>query len=63
MKKNVGSIDRIVRLVVGAAAVILAIVFKFWWGLLGIILIVTALINWCPIYRIFGLSTAAKEKN
>jgi hypothetical protein len=57
MKKNVGSIDRIIRIVAGIAIGIAGIYFKSWWGLVGIVPVVTALISWCPLYLPFGIST------
>ena len=64
MKKNVGSTDRIFRIVLGLVIISLA----FWgpkspWAYLGIIPLATALIGWCPPYAIFGISTCATAKN
>ena len=59
--KNVGSTDRILRIVVGAA--LLSLVFigpQTQWGYVGVILIVTAFINFCPLYAIFGWKTNSK---
>lgn len=59
--KNVGSVDRILRLVVGAA--LLSLVFigpQTPWGYVGVILIATAFINFCPLYAIFGWKTNSK---
>lgn len=61
MTTNVGSLDRIVRAAVGLA--LLALVFvgpKTPWGFIGIIPLGTALIGFCPAYRLFGLRTCAK---
>jgi len=57
MKKNVGKTDKVIRLVLGVIIAAAGIYFKSWWGLLAIVPVATALINFCPIYRIFGLST------
>lgn len=58
MKANLGQIDRLLRFVVGAALVILAATGMIGvWGYLGVIFLVTAFINFCPIYRILGIST------
>lgn len=57
MKQNIGSIDRILRLVVGLAVIGWGIYAKNWWGAIGVIPLFTALINWCPAYTLFGLST------
>ena len=56
--KNMGGIDRIARFIIGALLVVLAITGTIGvWGWIGIILIVTAFINFCPIYRVFGIKT------
>ena len=57
MKPNIGSTDRVIRFVLGAAAIILGLAFQNWWGLIGIPLVVTAYIRWCPVYVPFGIST------
>ena len=57
MKKNVGSVDRILRFLLGLVIIILGIVNESWWGLIGIVPIFTASINWCPLYLPFGIST------
>ena len=59
--KNVGSLDRIIRLVLGAAIIIAGIVIKSWWSLLGVVLILTALLSFCPIYAPFKISTIRKK--
>lgn len=61
MKKNVGSADKVIRYILGAGIIIAGIVFKSWWGALGLVLIGTALISWCPIYAPFGLKTVGKK--
>jgi hypothetical protein len=65
MAANVGNIDRIIRLVIGVAA--LAGVFmgpfagagweRIALGLVGVIMIGTSAIKFCPLYRIFGMRT------
>ena len=67
MKKNMGTIDRVVRIVI---ALVLAVLFftKVLTGVLGIVLLVvaavfllTSFISFCPLYLPFGLSTRKKE--
>lgn len=67
MKANVGGIDRVVRIVAGI--VLLALVFVLqsenglWlWGLVGIVPLATGLMNWCPAYSLFGMSTCQVEE-
>jgi len=57
MKKNVGSFNKVIRLVLGLVIIALGILFQSWWGLLGVILLFSALISRCPLYLPFGLST------
>lgn len=69
MTTNMSNLDRAARLVVGAVLIALALglhdpanlpASKMWWGWIGVIPIVTALIGWCPLYRVFGFSTCKK---
>lgn len=63
MPVNIGSIDRIVRLVIGGALVALAATQTIGpWGYLGVILLGTAAASRCPLYLPFGLSTCEKKK-
>ncbi|HHQ13894.1 MAG TPA: DUF2892 domain-containing protein [Chromatiales bacterium] len=58
MNKNVGGIDRALRVIVGVA--LLAMVFvgpQTPWGWIGIVPLVTGLIGWCPAYSLFGIKT------
>ncbi len=61
MKCNVGKTDRIVRLILGLVVAISGIVFKSWLGLVGVVLVFTALVKWCPLYWPFGLTTCSKS--
>jgi len=68
MTSNESTIDRIIRAVVGVIALIVAIVVGMGsvGGILlvvvGGILVVTAAVGFCPLYRILGLSTARASK-
>ena len=58
MKQNVGTIDRVVRIIAGV--VLIALVFvgpQTPWGWIGVVPLLTALLGWCPAYTLFGLST------
>jgi len=58
MNKNVGGIDRILRVVVGLLLIALAATGTVGaWGYVGIVPIVTAAIGWCPAYLPFGFSS------
>jgi hypothetical protein len=63
MKTNMGGVDRGVRIVIGLA--LLSLLFLLvgasrWWGLVGVILVGTGLIGWCPAYLPFGINTCKK---
>ncbi|MCX7876840.1 MAG: DUF2892 domain-containing protein [Melioribacteraceae bacterium] len=62
MKKNVGSADRIIRFIIGLAIIVWGIIAQSWWGLIGIVPILTASINWCPLYLPFGISTCKTKE-
>jgi len=58
MNKNVGGIDRILRVVVGLLLIALAATGTVGpWGYVGIVPIVTAAIGWCPAYLPFGFTS------
>lgn len=58
MGKNVGSIDRALRIIVGLGLIALVFVGPHTpWGWIGVILIATAFIGWCPLYSLLGLRT------
>lgn len=60
MKKNVGTIDRTVRIIAGGALLAFAVISGSAWGYLGIVPLVTGLIGWCPPYSLLGMSTCKK---
>lgn len=65
MQKNVGNIDRILRLLAGIALLMILIwgISPWrWLGLLGFIYLATALFRWCPAYTLMGISTCEAKK-
>ncbi len=67
---NVGAVDRVLRLALGALLAVLPFVtsLELWanpaakWGAVavGAVLIVTALVRFCPLYRIVGANTCGR---
>ena len=57
MNKNVGGLDKNIRLILGVAIIVFGYLNNSWWGTIGLVLILTALISWCPAYVPFKLST------
>ena len=60
MTRNVGTVDRIPREVIGLALRSMLFLVEGemrWFGLLGLVAIGTAAIGWCPAYRLLGIRT------
>lgn len=58
MKQNVGKVDQAVRYIVAIILVILAIVLDTLWLLIpAVILAFTAAVNFCGLYKVFGINT------
>lgn len=67
MSANVGNIDRVIRLLIAIAAIALVFVGPFasgGWGwerialaVVGVIMLLTSTVKFCPLYRVFGLRT------
>ena len=68
MIKNVGSSDRILRIIVGLVLIAYALNFIApdtgynVWGWIGILPIVTALVNVCPAYTLLGIKTRKNDE-
>ena len=69
MKKNVGNIDKIIRLVmvIGISYIAYSIEFEDLWmtyalWIIAAILLLTVLTSWCPIFKIFGLNSCKVAK-
>ena len=61
--QNVGSADKIARLVVGGLLILLALMGQIGvWGWIGVIPIATALMGWCPAYTLLGIKTCPTQK-
>jgi hypothetical protein len=64
MEKNVGGIDRVLRVVVGAALMAAAATGKIGgWGWIGVLPLATGLFGFCGAYKLFGLSTCPLKKS
>ena len=60
LTRNIGTTDRIARIVLGALLVILALTGTIGaWGWLGLIFLGTAFLKFCPLYKIIGMKTCA----
>lgn len=63
MTANVGTVDRILRFSLGLTLLAVGYYYKSWWGLVGLLPVLTATVRFCPAYVPFGLSTCAVKKS
>lgn len=57
-QKNMGGLDRIVRLMLGLALIASAYVGALGaWAYIGVVAVITAALGSCPAYSIFGFKT------
>jgi len=61
MKKNVGTTDKTIRIVIGIFLIVLGIFGSKIWVIIGLLPLITGLIGYCPLYALLGISTS-KEK-
>ena len=58
MAANIGTPDRVLRIVIGVLLIALVFIgLRTPWGWIGIIPLVTALFNFCPLYALLGIKT------
>ncbi len=60
MKTNIGSLDGTIRIIAGLA-IIASGYFTGWWGLVGLVPILTGIVRFCPAYLPFGINTCATK--
>ncbi len=67
MSKNVGGIDKVLRIIVGLVLIAYAIPLGFpqtgwnWVGWIGIVPLLTAIFGICPLYSIVGMNTCSRS--
>ena len=62
MSRNDGTIDRLLRVIVGL--VLIALVFvgpRSAWGWIGVVPLLTGLVGMCPIYSLLGINTCPRR--
>lgn len=60
MQKNVGSLDKAVRIIIGAGLLSLLFVLEppmKYVGFVGLVPLLTVLMGWCPLYTVLGVNT------
>lgn len=63
MTRNIGNIERIIRIVGGLVLIALAATGTVGvWGWLGLVPLATGLVGWCPPYSLLGINTCKNRK-
>lgn len=60
MEINVGSTERLLRIIVGVVIIGLGLYLQSWWGVVGIIPLLTGLFRFCPLYKMLGMNTCKR---
>ncbi|WP_416189397.1 DUF2892 domain-containing protein [Neisseria sp. CCUG17229] len=62
MKRNVGGIDRAIRIIVGLALIIAAATGAIgWWGWLGVLVLASGVFSFCGLYTLLGVNTCPRK--
>lgn len=62
MKKNVGTLDRAIRIILGILIAAAASFTQSWWGLIAILPLATGLVGWCPLYTLLHIDTRGRSE-
>jgi len=61
MKCNVGKTDRAIRFIVGIAIIVAGVAYQSWFGIIGVIVLGTALFRFCLVYVPFKIDTSKND--
>lgn len=61
MKKNVGGIDRLIRILAGVALILWAVLGGPIWAWIGLLPLATGALSWCPAYSLVGIKTCPRK--
>lgn len=60
-QKNVGGVDRGIRIAIGIAIMAVGVYYGSLWGVLGLVVLATGVFSWCGLYSLLGISTCKVE--
>ena len=61
MEKNVGTLDKAIRILIALVIAIVGYYYQSWWGLIAIVPLFTVFCGYCPAYSPFKISTKKKK--
>jgi hypothetical protein len=62
MEKNVGGVDRTLRIILGIMIIGAGIYYKSWWGLIGLVILISGIFGSCMLYELLGVNTCRVKK-
>lgn len=57
MNINIGSTDRMLRVIAGVIIIAVGVYYQSWWGVVGLVPLLTGLFRFCPLYKMLGTNT------
>ncbi|SNT70624.1 DUF2892 domain-containing protein [Psychrobacter sp. LV10R520-6] len=60
MKINVGNTERLLRIIAGIIIIGVGVYYESWWGVVGLIPLLTGLFRFCPLYAMLGMNTCKR---
>ncbi|WP_426241362.1 YgaP family membrane protein [Psychrobacter sp. TWP2-1-2] len=57
---NIGSTERLLRIIAGVVIIGLGLYFQSWWGVIGLVPLLTGLFRFCPLYKMLGMNTCKR---
>ncbi|WP_201616310.1 DUF2892 domain-containing protein [Psychrobacter urativorans] len=57
MKINIGSTERMLRFIAGVIIIGVGAYYQSWWGVIGLVPLLTGLFRFCPLYAMLGMNT------
>lgn len=62
MENNTGTMDRVIRIILGIVILAAGFYFESLWGLVAVIPLISGLVGFCPVYGVLGISTCPAPK-
>jgi len=62
MQCNVGTTEKIIRIILGLVFIWVGLTYSPWWYIIATILLLTAAIGWCPLYKVVGINTCKQKE-
>jgi len=62
MKCNIDKTERLIRIAAGILLVGASVFLGGWWAILGVAVMVTAIVSWCPVRAVLGCSSCREDE-